>query len=240
MIPIAVALMLSACSAGAAKGTSSAAGAPAQTMTLSIVGTNDLHGGILQREDRGGLALLGGYVANLRAARARDGGAVLLVDGGDMFQGTLESNLTEGQIVIAAYNTLGYSAAAIGNHEFDFGPAGPASQPKGLDDDPRGALKARAAQASFPFLAANLIDTATGRPVAFPHIQPSVIVTVAGLKVEPDRHGDGTARRVSPHPAIGHRHSRWPQGRDPRRHDDEGVDRDHRGECARPAHRAPA
>ena len=91
------------------------AGTPATgTLTLSIVGTNDLHGGILQRGDRGGLALLGGYLDNLRAARARDGGAVLLLDAGDMFQGTLESNLNEGAIVVAAYNALGYAAAAIG------------------------------------------------------------------------------------------------------------------------------
>src|SRR5262245_10540959 len=91
-----------------------------QPTILSIVGTNDLHGGVLQRGDRGGLAVLGGYVNNLRAARARDGGAVLLVDAGDMFQGTLESNLNEGASVIAAYNTLGYAAAAVGNHDFDF------------------------------------------------------------------------------------------------------------------------
>src|SRR5688572_12597919 len=43
----------------------------APTITLSIVGTNDLHGAILQRGDRGGLSLLGGYVANVRAARPR-------------------------------------------------------------------------------------------------------------------------------------------------------------------------
>jgi 5'-nucleotidase len=99
------------------------------TLTLSIVGTNDVHGGVVPVDGRGGLALLGGYVNNLRAARARDGGGVLLVDAGDMWQGTLESNLTEGASVVAAYNALGYAAAAIGNHEFDFGPVGPASKP---------------------------------------------------------------------------------------------------------------
>ena len=152
-------------------------------LTLSIVGTNDLHGGIVQRGDRGGLALLGGYVANLRAARARDGGAVLLLDAGDMFQGTLESNLNEGASVIAAYNALRYTAAAVGNHDFDFGPVGPPATPQDPDDDPRGALKARAAQASFPFLAANLIDEATARPVNWPNITPSTMVTAAGLRV---------------------------------------------------------
>jgi 5'-nucleotidase len=156
---------------------------PPSSITLSIVGTNDLHGSILQRGDRGGLALLGGYIANLRAARNRDGGAVLLLDAGDMFQGTLESNLNEGEAVIHAYNTLGYAAAAVGNHDFDFGPVGPPATPQAPSDDPRGALKARAAQASFPFLAANLIDAATGRPVDWPNIRPSTIVTAAGLRV---------------------------------------------------------
>ena len=155
----------------------------APAVTLSIVGTNDLHGGILQRGDRGGLALLGGYVANLRAARARDGGAVLLLDAGDMFQGTLESNLNEGASVIGAYNALRYAAAAVGNHDFDFGPVGPPATPQEPDDDPRGALKARAAQASFPFLAANLIDEATGQPVNWPNISPSTTVTAAGLRI---------------------------------------------------------
>ena len=156
---------------------------PAPTITLSIVGTNDLHGGILQRGDRGGLALLGGYVANLRAARARDGGAVLLLDAGDMFQGTLESNINEGASVVDAYNTLRYTAAAVGNHDFDFGPVGAPATPQAPDDDPRGALKARAAQASFPFLAANLIDEATGQPVTWPNIRPSTTITAAGLRV---------------------------------------------------------
>src|SRR5438094_6772177 len=112
-------------------------------ITLSVVGTNDLHGGVLADHGRGGLALLDGYLRNLRAARSRDGGAVLLVDAGDLFQGTLESNLNEGAVVIAAYNALGYAASAIGNHEFDFGPVGAATTPQTASDDPRGALKAR-------------------------------------------------------------------------------------------------
>ena len=151
-------------------------------ITLSIVATNDLHGGILERDGRGGVALFGGYVNNLRAARAADGG-VLLVDAGDMFQGTVESNLGEGAAVVAAYNALGYHAAAIGNHEFDFGVVGPGVASRGSTADLRGALKARAAEAHFPFLAANLIDTGTGRPVEWPNVRRSTIADVAGLRV---------------------------------------------------------
>jgi 5'-nucleotidase len=138
---------------------------------------------VLPVGERGGLALLSGYVDNVRAARARDGGAVLLIDAGDMWQGTLESNLTEGASVVAAYNALGYTAAAIGNHEFDFGPAGPAATPQAPTDDPRGALKARAAEAAFPLLAANLIDSATGNPVDWRNVKPSILVQPAGVKV---------------------------------------------------------
>ncbi len=154
-----------------------------QTLTLSIIATTDLHGAVIQRGERGGLALLGGYVGNVRAARVRDGGATLLVDSGDMFQGTLESNLNEGAAVVRAYNGLGYAAAAIGNHEFDFGPVGPGGTPEKPGDDPRGALKARAAEARFPFLAANVIDDATGQPVAWPNVKPSTVVTTGGITV---------------------------------------------------------
>lgn len=181
-VALIAALGLSAALGGGQGQVPAARGASA-TVTLSIVGTNDLHGGVLPSTGRGGLALLGGYVNNLRAARARDGGAVLLIDAGDMWQGTLESNLDEGATVVAAYNALGYTAAAVGNHELDFGPQGPAATPRHARDDPRGALKARATEARFPLLAANLIDTATGRPVAWPNVQPSVIVDVAEVKV---------------------------------------------------------
>ena len=144
--------------------------------TISIVGTNDLHGAI----DR--LPMLGGYWNNLRALRAAEGGGVVAVDAGDMFQGTLASNLDEGATVIAAYGKLGYAAAAIGNHEFDFGPEGPAVTATG-DADPRGALKARAAEAGFPLLTANINDTASGQRIAWPHMPASTVVETAGVKV---------------------------------------------------------
>ena len=158
--------------------------APQQSLlTLSIVGTNDLHGGVLEVDGRGGLALFDGYLRNLRAARARDHGAVVLLDAGDLFQGTLESNLNEGAVVIAAYNALHYDAATIGNHEFDFGPVGPATAPESPADDPLGALKARASEARFPFFAANIIDKTTGHPLTRADVKPSTILTIAGIRI---------------------------------------------------------
>jgi 2',3'-cyclic-nucleotide 2'-phosphodiesterase (5'-nucleotidase family) len=176
-------LLAAGCASAVAPPPANPAPASAAPLTVSIVGTNDLHGGVVARNGRGGLALLGGYVKNLRAARARDGGAVLLIDAGDMFQGTLESNIGEGTAVVAAYNALGYTAAAIGNHEFDFGPVGKAATPQTPTDDPRGALRARAAEARFPFLAANLIETASGATPGWTNVRPTTLVDVAGIKV---------------------------------------------------------
>src|SRR5579872_2538368 len=155
--------------------------APAR-VTLSIVGTTDLHGVAQPGDGAAGLPLFAGYVNALRAARTADDGAVLLVDSGDTFQGDVDSDLSEGALVVDAYNAMGYAAEAIGNHDFDFGaPDSPAARQ--LPGDLRGALRARAAQARFPFLAANLVDEKTGRPVAWTNVRPSVIVDAAGIKV---------------------------------------------------------
>ena len=173
--------------------TRAAAAAPAESVTISIVGTNDLHGRFMTDEQgHGGLIVLGGYLANLREARAADGGGVLLLDAGDTFQGGIESNLSEGLVVVDAYNAMGYSALAVGNHDFDYGPVDP-REPAAqwlpqhvLGRDPgdmQGALKAAAARAHFPFLAANIIDAATNKPVHWPNVAPSALVDIAGVRV---------------------------------------------------------
>lgn len=145
-------------------------------VTLSIVSTNDIHGRLSQ------LPLLGGYVDNLRAERAKDGGTVLLLDAGDIFQGTVESNVTEGAAMVRAFHALGYDAVTLGNHEFDFGPVGPAPTPASPTDDPLGALKARVAEAKFHVLNANL-RRSNGRNLAIPKLRSSVLLRPAGIPV---------------------------------------------------------
>ena len=154
-----------------------------QTVTISVIGTNDIHGQISDIDGNRGLALLGGYVDNLRAVREGDGGAVLLIDAGDMWQGTLESNLTEGAFMVEAFNALGYDAVTIGNHEFDFGPVGEMAIPESDADDPHGALRERAIEADFPLLTANIIDESSGAPLSMPNVTPSVMLEAAGLRV---------------------------------------------------------
>ena len=111
-----------------------------------------------------------------------DRGDLLLIDAGDMWQGTIASNLDEGKSAVAAFGALGYDAVTIGNHEFDYGPVGERATPGGPDDDPFGALRARAAEASFPFLAANLRPK-EGEELGWENVRPSTMVEKAGVKV---------------------------------------------------------
>jgi len=151
-------------------------------VVISVLGTSDVHGELIPQSNRGGITTFSGYVAAVINARRNDG-AVLLVDAGDMWQGTLESNLSEGAAVAEAYNALGYAAAAIGNHEFDFGPAGPKPIPETDADDPQGALRQRAPELDFPLLAANLIDMSTNERVDWDNVQSSTMVTRAGINI---------------------------------------------------------
>ena len=154
---------------------------PAEPVHVVIVSTTDLHGWFAGHNDKvpyGGLPVFASYVDALRAENA---GRVVLVDSGDLFQGTLESNLFEGEPVVRGYNAIGYAAAAVGNHEFDYGPLGPdvvASKP---GEDPLGALKRNASMATFPFLSANITEKATGRAPSW--LKPSTIVNAGGAKL---------------------------------------------------------
>lgn len=141
---------------------------------LSFLGLNDLHGRLRA------LPAFAGYANNLRRARAKDGGAVALLDAGDMFQGTLESNLTEGASVISAYRVLGMTVATLGNHEFDFGPQ--AGESAGAAD-PQGAIRARISEAAFPILSANLVVRGSHASPAWDKLRRSVILKVGGVRV---------------------------------------------------------
>lgn len=153
-----------------------------------LVGTTDVHGWFNGRTEvsssggasvhHGGLALLAGYIDALRAA---NDGNVVLVDSGDMFQGTLESNMFEGEPVVRGYNALGYAAAAVGNHEFDYGPVGRKVIATEPGEDSLGVLKRNASIARFPYLAANMSERATGQTPAW--ARRYTMIEVKGVKV---------------------------------------------------------
>ena len=135
--------------ASAGDSTGSPAGAVRRVVLLRVIATNDFHGALepttpafARGRQVGGAATLAGYFTRARA----DGVPTVLVDGGDVMQGTLVSNLSGGKATVEYYNQVGYSAAAIGNHEFDWG----------IDT-----LRARIADARFAWLGANIFVKGT-------------------------------------------------------------------------------
>jgi 5'-nucleotidase len=164
--PLVLFLLASACATAPPR--------PAEPVHVVIVGTTDVHGwfnGHIETPPGGGAGVVWGGLPALAsyvdAIRKENGGRVVLVDSGDMFQGTLESNMFEGEAVIRGYNVLGYHAAAVGNHEFDFGPVGTDAIARNPGDDELGALKRNAGLANFPFLSANMVEKATGKTPAW-------------------------------------------------------------------------
>ena len=91
---------------------------------LRLLFTSDLHMHIVSDRD-GGRTGLAGLVPLIVAAKA-DPTQTLLFDNGDFLQGTLLGDHLaerEGGVhpMIAAFNTLGFDAVTLGNHEFDYG-----------------------------------------------------------------------------------------------------------------------
>lgn len=85
---------------------------------LVILHTNDTHSQIDKTDDDlGGVMRRKVAIDSVRAVERN----VLLVDAGDMVQGTLYFNLYRGEVEHKVVNALGYDVATLGNHEFDNG-----------------------------------------------------------------------------------------------------------------------
>jgi 2',3'-cyclic-nucleotide 2'-phosphodiesterase (5'-nucleotidase family) len=116
----------------------------------------------------GGAAALATFVARERQQAAAHGRRVVVTDAGDWFQGTLEGNSSKGMLTIEFFNRLRLDAAAIGNHEFDFG----------ADN-----VQRLLAAAKFPVLAANLLDAKAAQRSPWQTVRPFVVLDVHGLKL---------------------------------------------------------
>ena len=118
---------------------------------MRVLATHDLHGALLPTiypwsEGRlvGGMAALSTLMDTLEEVCEC---VTVRVDGGDQMQGTLESNLVSGTSVVAAFNQLNLDAAAVGNHELDWGEA---------------TLLSRQREAQYPWLAAHIFRKDNG------------------------------------------------------------------------------
>ena len=123
---------------------------------------NDLHGKFCDTDTQPGVDELGTYFKLM----AESDDNIVILSSGDMWQGTAESNLTHGLIITEWMNEMGFVSMTLGNHEFDWG---------------EGYIKANSEAADFPFLAINIYDRATNKPVDY--CEPSVMIERDGLKI---------------------------------------------------------
>ncbi len=129
---------------------------------VDFYGINDLHGKLPDTADQPGVDELTTYLKN---ARSTDEHTIML-SVGDMWQGTAESNLTEGNLITEWMNELDFTAMVMGNHEYDWG------------EEP---VRENAELAEFPFLAINIYERKTNQQV--PYCQSSVMVQCGDVQI---------------------------------------------------------
>jgi 5'-nucleotidase / UDP-sugar diphosphatase len=135
-------------------------------LTLTVLHTNDLHAHVEPTMIKG--KGYGGYARHatiIKQTKQRDKN-VLVLNAGDVFQGTLYFNMYDGLADLAILNALGYQAQTLGNHEFD----------KGIPS-----LIEYAKRAQFPLLACNM-DFKNHKELE-PWVKPYAIIEVDKQKV---------------------------------------------------------
>ncbi|MFD7612555.1 bifunctional metallophosphatase/5'-nucleotidase [Streptomyces sp. NPDC059828] len=150
-------------------------GRPPKRYSFTVMGTTDLHGNVFnwdyftdkEFDDKNhndvGLAKISTLVDQVRREKGRRN--TLLIDAGDTIQGTQLSyyyakvdpiTARRGPVhpMAQAMNSIGYDAAALGNHEFNYGIP---------------VLRKFEEQCDFPLLGANALDAKTLRPAFRPY-----------------------------------------------------------------------
>jgi 5'-nucleotidase len=136
---------------------------------LRIIHTNDHHARIEPVMTGTPPAPLHGGVSRRKTlidAIRDEGGNQILVDAGDVFQGTLWFNQYLGQADLEFYHAMGYEVMTLGNHEFDKGP------------EPLAEFLKRA---QFPVLSANIVADASS-PIAGLY-KPWIIKEIGGQRI---------------------------------------------------------
>lgn len=172
--------------------------------TIEVFETTDVHGYLVDTSsgNESTFQYRMAYIANVvNEARANaENDAVLLLDGGDIYQGTPVSNLTYGNALRAAFDAMGYDAVSLGNHEFDWDVKAYAADEDGTM--PAYEIGEFKGDSNIPVLAYNLYDADTTNRASF--VKDYVIVDKAGVKVAlvgyiPDYSMDIMTAKIAPY-----------------------------------------
>ncbi len=150
--------------------------AATEPFTINLITTNDLHG-VLGEQSAGfmnpeyppdilGMSAMYKYVVELREEADRQKEGMLILDGGNFFQGHPLGLADSGKTVIEWMNQVGYDALTPGAYDFITGAA---------------ALNRLAEMADFPFLGSNL--SCNNCPITRGNIKPYIIKEVSGIRV---------------------------------------------------------
>jgi 2',3'-cyclic-nucleotide 2'-phosphodiesterase/3'-nucleotidase len=133
-------------------------------VTIDLYNLNDFHGAVEHNPSNKELGInrLAGY---FKTQLARNPNSVFL-SSGDMWQGSADSNITRGRLVVDAMNQMGFSAMAIGNHEFDW-----------TDEY----LFLNQTRSDFPLLGINILDKETNQRAAF--ADASIMIERSGIQI---------------------------------------------------------
>ena len=134
---------------------------PTTRQPLQIIFTNDSHSQVEPLKGNGGFEARAAIIDSLRLSNPN----TLLLDAGDMWQGTPYFNLFKGRLEVEAYNLMGYNAITLGNHEFDYG----------IDT-----LSARISEMKFPVVCANYNF---GSKTLASQVKPYTIIEQHGWKI---------------------------------------------------------
>jgi len=142
---------------------------PAGAATIVVYHTSDAHGWYSARpalwDNENSTRVIGGFPA-LSALLKKEKNPYILLDSGDLSQGTPEGILTKGIASVILMNQLGYAAAVPGNHDYDYG------EPS---------LQALISSAAFPVLGANVYYK--GTEVNAVYLKPYTIIKKKGKKI---------------------------------------------------------
>ena len=139
-----------------------AAAASLEPQSLQFLLVNDFHGHIRQEANAPGALKLITTAEDLIKENPQGS---ILIGGGDMLTGTLDSNEFRGRPAIEVMNAMGFVADACGNHAFD---------------NNGNVIRQQTRWAKFPFLAANVRDAEGNCAKPF---SPSLLVTRKGIKI---------------------------------------------------------
>lgn len=133
---------------------------------VELVSFNDLHGNVQESGKNVGIAKLASAIKERTSLNGFSNYEAIPLSAGDLYQGTAISNLTKGAPVNEFLKDINIPASSVGNHEFDWG---------------KELIPTWAKAGNFDFLAANIIDKKTGKPVEW--AKPYKIIEVDGIKI---------------------------------------------------------